>query len=172
MVFTLYDATIVEVKLVLLTLKHLLDEAEKQPNADALLQARLYEDMKPLTFQVHSVTKYTYKLLARLTGREAVEFEDNLASYAEMHKRIADALEALGEADKETVNLTGEEVAPTDLPSFGVMDITGKAFAVGAVVPNIHFHLNMTYAIFRKEGVPLGKRDYIMEFVKEHIMPQ
>lgn len=169
MSFTLYDATIVEVRLILATLHHLLNEAEKQPNAEALLQARLYEDMKPLTFQVHAATRFSEKLLARLSGREAVEFEDNLTSYAEMRERIDNALADLAKADKDTVNKHGEEVAPTDLPSFGKMDLSGKAFAMGAVVPNIMFHLNMTYAIFRKEGVPLGKKDYSMEFAKEHI---
>lgn len=168
MVFTLYDATIVEVRLILATLHHLLNEAEKQPNADALLQARLYEDMKPLTFQIHAATRFSEKLLARLSGRVAVEFEDNLTSYASMHERIDNALKDLEAADKDTVNRHGEEVATTDLPSFGKMDIPGKAFAMGAAVPNIMFHLNMTYAILRKEGVPLSKKDYGMEFFKEY----
>ncbi|KAH6880383.1 hypothetical protein B0T10DRAFT_495332 [Thelonectria olida] len=170
MAFTLYDATIVEAKLALTALDHILTEAEKHPNSDSFLQARLYEDMKPLAFQVYAATRFSEKVLARLSGRASVEFEDDLVSYADMHARIAKVQEALGQADKDTVNRFGEEVAPTDLPSAGTMNITGKAFAMGAAIPNVNFHVSMAYAILRKEGVPLGKRDYAMPFATEHIL--
>lgn len=170
MVFSLYDATIVESLTSLKTLDHILTEAEKHPNSSTLPQARLYADMNPLTFQIHAATRFTEKLLARLTGRDAKEFTNDLVTFADMHARIADAIAALETADKEVVNRIGEEVAPTDLPSAGTMDLTGKAFAMGAAVPNMNFHVSMAYAILRMEGVPLGKRDYIMGFVNEHIL--
>jgi hypothetical protein len=31
------------------------------------------------------------------------------------------------------------------------------------VLPNFHFHLSMTYAILRHNGVEIGKKDYIGE---------
>ncbi|KAJ4272090.1 hypothetical protein NW762_000800 [Fusarium torreyae] len=170
MAFTLYDATIVEAKLALATLDHILTEAEKHPNSASFPEARLYEDMNPLSFQVHAATRFSEKLVARLSGRESVEFEDKVVTFADMHARIAKAQELLAQADKDAVNRHGEEVAPTVLPSAGTKDLPGKAFAMGAAVPNINFHLSMAYAILRKEGVPLGKRDYIMPFVGEHIM--
>ena len=168
--FTLYDATIVQTKLLLTTLDHILTKAEEHPNADNFPKARLYEDMKPLTFQIHAATRFSEKVLARLSGKAAKEFEDNLVSYEDMHKRIADALEALGQVDKEAVNRHGEEVAPTDLPSVGTMNLSGKSFTMGAAIPNINFHVDMAYAILRKEGVPLGKADYAMSFAKELIL--
>lgn len=170
MAFTLYDATIVEVTLALKALDHILTEAEKHPNSANFPESRLYEDMRPLTFQVHSATRYSEKVLARLSGRSAVEFENDLVSYEDMHARIHRALEALGQADKDAVNRHGEEVAPTDVPSVGTMDLSGKAFAMGVAVPTINFHVTIAYAILRKEGVPLGKRDYIMPFANEHIL--
>ncbi|KEY69667.1 hypothetical protein S7711_03151 [Stachybotrys chartarum IBT 7711] len=170
MAFSLYDATVVHLLLGLDTLDHILDVAEKQPNAESLLKASLYEDMKPLTFQVHSVTRHSEKILARLSGKESVEFEDELVSFADLHARIAKVREALQKADKDEINRQGEEVAPTPLPSAGTMNITGKAYAMGAAIPNIDFHLAIAYAILRKEGVPLGKRDFIMPYVNEHIL--
>ncbi|KPM38308.1 hypothetical protein AK830_g8219 [Neonectria ditissima] len=169
MAFTLYDATIVETKTALKTLDHILTEAEKQPSSDSFLQARLYEDMNPLTFQVHAATRFSEKVLARLSGRDAVEFKDDFTSYADMHTRIANAIGDLEKADKDTINWHGENVGPTDLGTFGSMDLTGKAFAMGAAIPNINFHVSMAYAILRKEGVPLGKRDYMMGCASEHI---
>ncbi|KAJ3536264.1 hypothetical protein NM208_g6800 [Fusarium decemcellulare] len=169
MAFSLYDATIVEAKLALATIDNILTEAEKLPNSDTFPQARLYEDMNPLTFQVHAATRFSELVLARLSGRDAKEYQNDLVSFADMHARIAEVQEALGQADKDSINRHGEEVAPTNLPSAGTMDITGKAFAMGAAMPNINFHLSIAYAILRKEGVPLGKKDYIMCFVNEHI---
>ncbi|KAK2608809.1 hypothetical protein QQS21_002666 [Conoideocrella luteorostrata] len=170
MAFTLYDATIVEAKTALISLDHIISQAEQHPNAGSFLQARLYEDMKPLTFQIHTATRFAELVLARLLMREAIEYKDDLVSYADMHGRIAKVMEALGQADKDAVNKHGEEVASTNLPSVGPMDLTGKAFAMGAAIPNINFHVSIAYAILRKEGVPLGKRDYIMGFVNEHIL--
>ncbi|KAF4978475.1 hypothetical protein FZEAL_5161 [Fusarium zealandicum] len=170
MAFTLYDATIVEAKVVLGVLDHLLNQAEKQPDSSRFPEARLHEDMNPLTFQVHAATRFSDLLLARLTGKTAGEYQNDLVSFADMHARIFMVQEALDQADKDTVNRLGEEVAPTDLPSAGSMDITGKAFAMGAAMHNIYFHLSMTYAILRKEGVPLGKKDYAMGFATEHIL--
>ena len=43
--------------------------------------------------------------------------------------------------------------------------MSGAAFVNGMAIPNIFFHLTIAYAILRKEGVPLGKRDYIISFV-------
>lgn len=151
-------------------LDHLVSQAEKHPNADTLLKARLYEDMNPLTFQIHAATRFSELVLARLMGREAIQYTDDLVSYSDMHARIATVLEALGQANKNTVIQQGELVAPTNLPSAGTMDISGKAFAMGAAMPNIYFHLTTAYGILRKEGVPLGKKDYAMPFALEHIL--
>ncbi|KAF4455094.1 hypothetical protein F53441_2533 [Fusarium austroafricanum] len=169
MAFTLYDATIVEAKLALATLDHILTEGEKHANAASFPDARLCEDMNPLSFQVHAATRFSEKLVARLSGRDSVEFEDKVVTFEDMHTRIRKAQELLEKADKDVVNQQGEEVAPTALPSAGTMDLPGKAFAMGAAVPNINFHLSMAYAILRKEGVPLGKMDFIKAFVGEHI---
>jgi hypothetical protein len=36
-------------------------------------------------------------------------------------------------------------------------------------MPNIYFHVSMAYAIIRKAGVPLGKRDWSRAFVSDYI---
>ncbi|KAF5676946.1 hypothetical protein FHETE_1953 [Fusarium heterosporum] len=170
MAFTLYDATIVEAKLALASLDNILTIAEKHENAAKFPEARLYEDMKPLTFQVHAATRFAEKIVARLSGRESVEFEDEIVTFDDMHSRIAKAQELLEKADKDVVNKQGEEVKDTELPSAGRMELSGKAFAMGAAIPNLNFHLSMAYAVLRKEGVPLGKKDYITPFVGEYIL--
>lgn len=170
MTFTLYDATVVHAQTALRAMDHIITEGEKHPNSASFPQARLYEDMKPLAFQVSAASFFTERVLARLTGEEPAEFKGEVASFADMHARIAHTQEALAKADKDTVNRKGEEVQTTDLPNIGVVDINGGAFAMGAVMPNLVFHVSIAYAILRKEGVPLGKLDFITEFGKEYIL--
>ncbi|KAJ5808277.1 hypothetical protein N7474_009546 [Penicillium riverlandense] len=162
---SLYDGTIGTVKCAMETLAHLLRKAEESPNADSLLAARLYDDMKPFTFQVYVATLMAERTAARLAGRETTVFEDNLASYAEMHQRIDKVLKSLTAVDKDNYNKHADQVKPTQLPLGVEVDLSGAAYAHGMTVPNIFFHLNMVYAILRKEGVPLGKRDYLMPFL-------
>ena len=165
MAFTFYDSTIVAAKNVLDSLSHLLNLAEKQPNASALLSARLYDDMRPLTSQVHLAVQTIDRLLARLDHRDHLPIEDDLATFDDMYERIGKAQKALDEVVKETVNRRGDESAPTALTPQLTKDMTGAAFAAGASMPNLYFHLSIAYAILRKEGVPLGKWDYIQGFM-------
>ncbi|KAL6850778.1 hypothetical protein ACO1O0_007904 [Amphichorda felina] len=167
---TLYDVTVVYAQAVLRAMDHIITEGEKHPNSASFPQARLHEDMKPLAFQAGGVSYFAERMLARLTGEEPAEFKGEVASFADMHARIAHTLEALAKADKDTINRKGEEVQATELPVIGVVDVNGSAFAMGAVMPNLVFHLSIAYAILRKEGVPLGKQDFIAEFSKEYIL--
>ena len=169
MVVKVYDATIRQVKGALATLAHILKEAESQPNSDSFTSARLYEDMKPLTFQVHSAAKYGDIVAARLSGREPVEYKDELVSYADMHERINTVMHVLDEVDEEAANGRSEELQKTQMGPGRWMDVSHEAFTLGAAMPNILFHVSMTYAILRKEGVPLGKADFVMSFVNEYV---
>jgi hypothetical protein len=40
-----------------------------------------------------------------------------------------------------------------------------KAAALNQGIPNFFFHLQTAYAILRAKGVPIGKRDYIGNFL-------
>lgn len=168
MTYSLYDATVVMAKGALTSLKRILTEAEKHPNSDTFFTARLVEDMKPLTFQVHCAAFLGEPLAAKLSGGEYAEPEEDLDTYEKMHARIDLALKHLEETDKDTVNRLGETST-----SFTVRD---KAIEVpvNAVVgswnmPNVYFHVSMAYAILRKEGVPLGKRDWSRAFVSDYV---
>lgn len=165
MSYTLFNGTIEQAKGVLASMSHLIALAENQPNATALLSARLHETMKPLTFQFH-ITAYLIELmLARLTGREAISMEDNISSYAEAKERIQKLQQELNEADEETVNKLGPVSAPTKVGADKFVEKTGTEFASSIVVPNMFFHLSITYAILRQEGVPLQKQDFLYPFL-------
>lgn len=168
MAYSLYDATIVTATAALTSLNLILTKAEQHPNSSTLPSARLYEDMFPLSFQVHFSTSQAEKMAARLSGREPAGFEDNLTTFEAMHARIDQVLEVLGKVDKDTANKNGEVLVPTTLGPDRVVDISGKVFSGSAIMPVLFFHVSMAYAILRKEGVPLSKTDYIGSFVKGH----
>ncbi|RDW89271.1 hypothetical protein BP6252_01303 [Coleophoma cylindrospora] len=164
MVATFYDGTIAVVQGILKTLSYILHEAEKRPNASSLLDARLIEDMYPLTDQVRLAAQYSENLAARLTGREAVVYDRDVSTFAKCYERIETVLKVLEETDKDVVNQHSDVVAPAPFGIAKNIEVSGAAFAHTMVLPNIYFHLTTAYNILRKEGVPLGKRDFYVGF--------
>lgn len=75
MTYSLYDATVVMAKGVLTSLKRILTEAEKHLDSATFFTARLVEDMKPLTFQVHYAAFLSDSLAAKLSGREYADLK-------------------------------------------------------------------------------------------------
>ncbi|KAH8698313.1 hypothetical protein BGW36DRAFT_375864 [Talaromyces proteolyticus] len=164
---TFYDGTIVVVRAILNSLSHILHQAELQPNSSTLLQARLYEDMYPLTDQVRLATQFSENLVARVTGREPVTFPGSPTSFAQFYERIDTVLKALDEADKDTVNQQADILGPTKLGPDKTAEMNAATYAHLIALPNIYFHLSTAYGILRKEGVSLGKLDYYAGFVPQ-----
>jgi hypothetical protein len=157
---TLYDGTIAVNKAILNTLSHILHKAEERPDASALLQARLVDDMFPLDHQIRIATQYSEFTVARLTGREPVMFEGNPKTFAECYERIETVLKSLNEADKDLVNQRGDVIESTQLGPKGKAEMSCAAYAHTVTLPNIYFHVTTAYGILRKEGVALGKMDF------------
>lgn len=167
MAYSLYDATVSMAKGALKSLSQILTQAEKHPNSDNLVTARLTDDMKPLGFQVHYATFQAQSLAARLSGQEYIEPEEDLDTYGKMHARIQQALRALENIDKEAVNGRGEMVTQITRRE-QTMEVPVKAVVGLMNMPNVYFHVSMAYAILRKEGVPLGKRDWSRGFLGDY----
>jgi hypothetical protein len=169
MSYSLYDATVPMASGALKSLSQILDRAEEHPDATKLLTARLTEDMKPLSFQVHYAAFQAQYVAAKLSGRpDFTEPEEDLDTYEKMHARVQQALKALEEIDRETVNGNADEMTQFARRD-QMMDVPVKAVVGLWNMPNIYFHVSMAYAILRKEGVPLGKRDWSRAFVSDYI---
>jgi len=167
MAYSLYDATIVPAKSALTSLKGIVTLAEKQPNSAALLTARLIEDMNPFSFQVYYAALSAEAVAAQLSSEEFKAPEEDLDSYAKMHRRIDQALERLDKPDRETVNKTGE-AATFATTHEGRVETFVKSVVCKKHMPNIYFYVAMAYAILRKEGVPVGKRDWQRPFIADY----
>lgn len=169
MTYSFYDATVSMAKSALKSLDGMLIESEKCSNPGTFLTSRLIDDMKPLTFQVHYATFQCEYLSSILSGEEQYsEPEDNLNTYEEMHECINQALQKLSEVNREEANSKAESMKEIKIRDETRL-VPIKALIGQQQMPNVYFHVNMAYAILRKEGVPLEKRHWSRPFVSEYV---
>jgi hypothetical protein len=127
---------------------------------DALLQARLYPDMLPLTRQVMLVTDFAKGMGARLAGEAVPSYPDTEKTFADLQARIAktiafinsvDAAKYKDSADRPvTLKISGEE-----------RTFKGSEYLASFALPNFYFHLTTAYNILRHNGLEIGKGDYM-----------
>ncbi|KAK3186565.1 hypothetical protein K4F52_004605 [Lecanicillium sp. MT-2017a] len=152
------------------SLTAILKKAESAPNAASFPEARLVEDMLPLSFQIHMVTDLACKVAARLTGVEPPTLErDSLKTFADFYARIDVAKEHLSKASKETVNSRQNETVTISLGPGKSADLSGQNYVTGYVLPNLYFHTTTAYNIIRKNGVEIGKLDYLRPYLGKYV---
>lgn len=170
MSFTLHKASVGLVTDALGTLQGVVTKAEATPS---IATASITGDMKPFSFQVHTATDTAQKMLARLTGSEPKNYEDNLADFAAMKARITEVLALLAAADKATVDAKTDEDIQFQMGESGKeVKVKGWMYVQGFAVPNVFFHVVTAYDIARKEGVALGKLDYLSPFAFKYLEGQ
>lgn len=161
-----YDATVPAFLQILGSLDAILGKAEahcqaKNIQPDALLSARLYPDMFPLTRQIQTACDFAAKTCARLTGSEVPVMADTEKSFAELRQRIAkatDYVKAFKPAQFDGAD-TREVTFPVG-PS-NQMTLKGQQYLSGFALPNFYFHAAIAHGILRHNGVEIGKRDFM-----------
>ena len=134
-------------------------EAKKIPQ-EALLTARLFPDMFPLTRQVQSASDFAAKTCARLAGVEVPTYPDVEKSFADLKQRVATASDYVkGFTAKQFEGAeTREIVVPAGSRSF---NFNGDTLMANFAFPNFFFHATTAYDILRHNGVEVGKRDFL-----------
>ena len=162
---SIYDSTVVVLERSLNTLIHILKKASEHPDAASFPDARLHEDMKPLTFQVYTVANFSKKAVDRLTGAPVEEAEDTEQTLPELITKAEKALAVLKTVKPEQLQGKADAQIELAMGPRGTFHMTGRDYVLGWLLPNIFFHLQTTYAILRMKGVPLGKLDYLSSFM-------
>ncbi|EEU37117.1 uncharacterized protein NECHADRAFT_52059 [Fusarium vanettenii 77-13-4] len=166
---SLYDLIIPTFIKGLTTYDHVLAKAqeyakEKGINVDEFLEARLVEDQLPLSFQVQNTSKVVQITVGRLTGVEPTLLENTEKTVAELRTRVQKTLELVKAVKPEDVN--SREEALIDLPWAGkTHQVTVKHAVLNHGQTNFFFHLVTGYSILRAKGVPVGKADYLSNFL-------
>lgn len=161
----MYQLAIPPVVRALENLRHILARGAAHCEArkidpSALIQFRLYPDMRPLTFQVQVACDMAKGCVARLSGGEAPKFEDNEQTFADLESRIDRTLAYLRGIKAEQIDDTEEKPVTLKTPR-GDLNFQGLAYVQGFVLPNVYFHCATAYNILRHNGVEVGKMDFL-----------
>lgn len=134
--------------------------AERKIDPAALLQARLYPDMFPLTRQVQIATDFAKGGAARLADVEFPAYEDSETSFEDLKARVEKTMAFLRTLEASAVD--GSEERDIALVRRGETTIVkGQAYLLEQAMPNFYFHLTTAYAILRHNGVEVGKRNFL-----------
>lgn len=165
MSLSLHDVSIPPLSLGLTNLSAILDKAaahaeSKKIDAKVLPDARLIADMFPLKRQVQIACDTAKGAAARLAGVEIPKHEDTESTIAELKERIAKTLAFIASIKAEQVNAgEGREIV-LQFPR-QTLKFSGRDYLMKFVFPNFYFHLTTAYAILRKNGVEVGKNDFL-----------
>lgn len=132
---------------------------EKGIEESMLLNASLALDMFSFTKQVQVATDDARRNFLFLAGREHIRFEDTEKSFSELRERVNKSiavLDTLTEAD-----FAEADSRKVSLFWMGQKYVEGKDFVQEFALANLFFHVVTAYGILRKEGVDLGKVDFI-----------
>jgi hypothetical protein len=150
----------------LTALSGVLAKAEAQADARkiepaALLQARLFPDMFPLTRQVQIACDFATSVSARLAGADVPAYEIGDKTFADLQQRIAatlafiDGLDAARFEGSEGREILLRPGTPKERA------IGGQAYLLSYGLPQFFFHVTTAYDLLRHNGVEIGKKDYM-----------
>jgi uncharacterized protein len=173
--YTLYDASVGNMKDGLASLKTILQKAESTASAKgtdmaALLTSRLHEDMLPLTFQVHVVSDVAQKTVARCTGKEPESWPyDELKTLEDCYARIDKALGIVNGVSRDAIDAGADNDVPCGMGPGKTIHMKAKEYVNAYALPNFFFHISTAYGILRSKGIELGKGDYLGCFIGRYM---
>jgi hypothetical protein len=146
-------------------LSAILDKAQahceaKKIDPAALLTDRLYPDMFALSRQFQIACDTAKGAVARLAGVDNPKHEDTEQTIPELKTRIAKTLQFV--ESFKPAQIDGTEAKEINI-KLGKREVNwrGMQYLLGFALPNFYFHAATAYGILRKNGVELGKGDYI-----------
>ena len=126
---------------------------------EAMLNDRIVFDQFTLTKQIQISCDNAKGGACRLAEIEIPTFEDNEKTVAELKARIEKTIAILDSIKPEQI--IGKENIKVTLPYFKEKYFTGFEYATQYLLPNFYFHVTTAYDIIRKNGVNIGKADFI-----------
>ncbi|NNM61447.1 MAG: DUF1993 domain-containing protein [Steroidobacteraceae bacterium] len=165
MSLSLFDMSVPVMIHALSNLSTLLDKAAEHAEAKKIeplvfTQARLFPDMLPLSRQVQIACDGAKGAAARLAAVEVPKHEDTEKTIAELKARIAKTVEFLQSVKREQFDGAENREIVLTFPT-RTLKFTGLSYLNLYALPNLYFHVTMTYALLREGGVEIGKRDFL-----------
>ena len=125
----------------------------------ALLNDHLIFDQFDFKRQVQIACDNAKGAAARLAEIEIPKFEDDEKTVAELKARIDKTIAFVKTVKPEQI--IGKESLKISLPYWEGKHMTGFEYVTQNLLPNFYFHVTTAYAILRKNGVEIGKGDFM-----------
>jgi hypothetical protein len=169
MTISMYATSIPVFRQMLNSLSDILNKAEahaieKKIDPNALLQARLFPDMLPLTRQVQIAGDFAKGVSARLAGVDVPVYEDNEKSFTDLRARIAKTLAFIDGFTPAQIDGSEERDIVLQPGTPKERKFAGQPYLLTYGLPQFFFHVTTAYAILRHNGLDIGKRDYMGKY--------
>lgn len=147
------------------TLSHLLTLAETHFGGDveSILQCRIAPDMLPFGTQIVFTCNQPHNFALWCLGQLASNLPPDVASLDEARGHISSTKELLRSINVNDAKLS--EIKRIELGEGLYIELSGLSYVDDFLMPNFYFHMTTAYDILRMEGVPIGKRDFMMHLV-------
>jgi uncharacterized protein len=159
MAMSFYDACVPALINTLTDMKAWLDKAAERESD--LLDARLIEDMRPLTAQYQMVSDTAKNGVARLTGLDIPAMPDTETSFAELKARCDKTIAFVQSVPRAAFEGAETREVTMKFPNDMGYRWDGLSYLTGFMLPNFYFHATTAYAILRANGVAVGKPDFL-----------
>ncbi|MBI5644823.1 DUF1993 domain-containing protein [Candidatus Kaiserbacteria bacterium] len=126
---------------------------------EALLNDRLVFDQFPFIRQVQIASDNAKNSAKRLGEVDVPTFDDTEKTVDELKMRLEKTVAFLKTVRPEDIK--GKESSKVSLPYWNGKSLTGFEYATEYLIPNFYFHVTTAYSILRKNGLEIGKDDYI-----------
>jgi uncharacterized protein len=133
---------------------------EHEIEPEMLIFSRLYPDMFTLAEQIRAACNTAKRSTARLSGLGLPQSQNTDKSFADLQERIVDALAYLETLQESSFAKSAEKEIEFPFGS-SALTLTSQQYLTRFALPNFYFHVTTAYDILRKNGVPVGKRDFL-----------
>ena len=135
--------------------------AEKKFEPQALLSARLFPDMFPLSRQVQIACDFARGVSARLAGIDVPTNDDKEETFGDLQALIAKTQAFLDGLAPSQFDASEDREIVTRAGTPKEKRFSGQNYLLTYGLPQFFFHVTTTYAILRHNGLEVGKRDYM-----------
>ena len=160
----IHQLTLVPMANALRNTADIMDKAERHATAskiplDRYLQARLFPDMFNLLQQVQYICYLAVDYARHFSSAAPPRVGYDEATWPELRQSLATAADYLEAIPPENVSNQTDKILPTFMDASKGMNAVN--YAANVIIPDLHFHTVIAYALLRHNGVPLGKSDYL-----------
>jgi uncharacterized protein len=142
----------------------IMDKAERHAVAndtalDVYLQARLFPNMFTLLQQVQYICYLAVDFARHFSDQPAPRVGYDEASWPALRQSLDTTADYLSAISPGRVAEHADQILPTFMDD--TQGMSAVTYAATVIMPDVHFHSVIAYAILRHNGVPLGKSDYL-----------